>query len=159
VLNELTIIFNVFSATFALPDGLLSSLCYVESKGNARAISRNDGGSDSIGVCQIKLNTAKLEGYKGTEEGLLNPATNAYFAAKYLARQIKRYKGNYAKAITAYNQGSTKSHGGSLYLTKVFNRWVECGQRYQSETKATPYISSGRSDRVRAGYPRETVCF
>lgn len=107
-----------------LPKGLLGAICTVESANNPSAIHHNDGKGDSLGLCQIKLATARLVGFRGTRKQLMHPKTNALYAAKYLKHQISRYHGNYAKAVTAYNQGTTYNHGGSEYLAKVFTAWA-----------------------------------
>jgi soluble lytic murein transglycosylase-like protein len=39
---------------------------------------------------------------------LFGPATNAKYAARYLARQIKRYNGSKISGIAAYNTGSLR---------------------------------------------------
>jgi soluble lytic murein transglycosylase-like protein len=52
----------------------------------------------------VKYATAQMLGYKGNPEGLMDPKTNAHFAALYLKYQYDRY-GNYCHAIAAYNAG------------------------------------------------------
>ena len=85
-----------------IPAGLLASICYVESKWDVNAIHHDDGKTNSIGLCQTKLATAKDLGFIGTEADLLNPVTNAKYAAKYLKHQIKRYHGDLAKIGRAH---------------------------------------------------------
>lgn len=115
------------SVQFNLPPGLLSSVCYVETGHNIQAIHYNDGHGNSIGICQIKYKTAKWLGFTGTEQELLNPATNIYYAAAYLSYQRRRYKGAIHKAVIAYNYG----HAGSLttteYQLKVYKQWQLAG--------------------------------
>jgi soluble lytic murein transglycosylase-like protein len=111
-------------AQVGLPPGLLGAISQVESGGNPNAVHKNDGKGDSLGLFQIKLSTARMVGFRGTKKQLMNVKTNAYFAAKYLKKQIQRYHGNYAQAVTAYNSGTTHSNGGSLYMAKVFNAWA-----------------------------------
>ena len=95
-------------------------------------------GNHSFGICQILYSTAKGLGFKDprcvinfdtatTSEinrlggviekpirkiykncKLFGPYTNATQAAKYLKKQLKRYKGNVNKAVSAYNLGSYK---------------------------------------------------
>ena len=66
----------------------------------------HDGGSPSYGVCQLKQTTAEQMGYKGRPKDLMNPKINAYWAAKYLRYQLKRYGGDFCKASAAYNSGT-----------------------------------------------------
>ena len=119
----LAIIFLNASQTFTLPPALLDSLCFVESGHNQAAVHLDDGGSNSVGVCQVKLRTARWLGFKGTEQQLLKPKTNVYYAAKYLAYQLHRYK-NVEKAIVAYNKGNATNLLSSKYSVKVINQWA-----------------------------------
>jgi soluble lytic murein transglycosylase-like protein len=70
-------------------------------------------------VCQVKLGTARLMGFKGKEQQLIDPKTNINYAAKYLAYQLKRYKGDYKKAIVSYNRGSYNKDEVMSYSGKV----------------------------------------
>jgi hypothetical protein len=114
--------------TFDLPPGLLSALCFVESSHRTYVVNHKDGGSRSNGACQIKLSTAKLLGYNGTEEKLLDPKVNAYWAAKYLRRQLDRYGGDVRKGVAAYNSGTLRINDmghirNQKYVNKVFRAW------------------------------------
>lgn len=121
-------IFASVTADLGLPDGLLSALCFVESSHKINAINRNDGVGHSLGICQIKLSTAKMLGYKGTAEKLhKNPKVNAYWAGRYLKRQINRYD-DVNLGIAAYNAGTVRLNDrGEImnrkYLVKVLKRW------------------------------------
>lgn len=84
---------------------LLLAICTQESN-LTNAYVLHDGGSPSIGVCQIKYETAKMLGYKGKAQGLMNVQTNATYAAKYLAYQQERYGNDWHKLAAAYNAGS-----------------------------------------------------
>lgn len=126
----LATIFITVSHTFALPPGLLSALCYVESSHNPRAVNLDDKGGPSRGVCQIQEATARLMGFKGTTAQLMEPRVNAYYAGKYLHWELKRYKGDTVKGVAAYNSGSFLLGQDGLpvnkvYVTKVFRAWKE----------------------------------
>lgn len=107
---------------------VMAALCSVESSGNPSAINPNDGGSPSYGLCQIKLGTARMMGFKGTTEELWhNPEINHYYAMKYFKWQLERYDGDLLKAIAAYNSGSIKyKRNGDFvnlnYVRKVMSR-------------------------------------
>lgn len=122
-METLTALFLAATVQFSLPPKLLDSLCFVETRHVITAIHHDDGGSDSIGVCQVKFSTAKWLGYKGTEKGLLNPKTNIYYAAMYLSRNMRRYDGSVEKAVIAYNRGNAKGLTTSIYQSKVFKQW------------------------------------
>lgn len=118
----LTILFSHATVQARLPPNLLSALCYVESAHNIHAIHKDDGTSNSVGICQVKLKTAKWLGFKGTEKQLMDPATNIHYAALYLSRQIKRY-GSIEKGVIAYNIGNAKRLTHTNYSVKVLKQW------------------------------------
>lgn len=119
----LSTIYFIVSVQVGLPLGLIDSVCHVESHDNPAAIHRHDGHGDSLGLCQIKNFSARQVGFKGTEKDLLDPQVNALYAAKYLKSQIKRYKGDIQKAVTAYNKGHCDGNGYSIYYYKVEKYW------------------------------------
>lgn len=121
----LTLLFISASSTFKLPPDLLKSLCYVESGHKVEAIHYADGVGNSLGVCQIKLTTAKQLGFRGTEKQLMEPNTNIYYAAKYLAHQRDRYAGSIEKAVIAYNIGSAKHLQHTKYSARVIKEWKQ----------------------------------
>lgn len=85
---------------------LLLAICTHES-GLSNVWVQHDGGSPSIGICQIKYETAKQLGFKGVARDLMKPAVNAEYAAKYLAYQETRYgTENWCVLAAAYNAGS-----------------------------------------------------
>lgn len=127
---SLASLFLTFSISLGLPTGLIDSVCYVESHHNIKAVRKQDGQKGKVqvpayGVCQIHYATAKLMGYKGSKEALMRPEINVYYAAKYLKYQLDRYDNDYAKAVTAYNQGSAHSDGLSPYFKKVMTYYIE----------------------------------
>ncbi len=119
----LAMLFMSTTSNFNLPDGLLSSLCMIESHHNPEAIHLDDSGTNSVGICQVKLSTAQFMGFKGTEKDLMHPAINIYYSGKYLNHQLYRYKGNIEKAVIAYNMGSTKHLTRTKYSVKVIKQW------------------------------------
>jgi len=111
---------------FKLPPLLLVALCSTESDFRSN-INPQDGGSPSYGQCQMKESTARMLGYSGTPVGLLDPTTNAFYAAIYLRHQYRRYD-NIEAAVASYNSGSLRlASDGSIrnqrYVTKVIERW------------------------------------
>lgn len=122
-MNTVTTLFIIVSAQFNLPPGLLSSLCYVESRHDLNAYHSDDGRGNSVGICQIKIDTAKDLGFKGTEKELMKPENNIYYAGAYLQHQRTRYNGSITKAVIAYNIGHAGSLTTSKYQYKVFKQW------------------------------------
>lgn len=115
-------IFLQMTQEFDLPPELLQSVCYTESHFDIKAIHKDDGKGDSLGVCQVKLATAKWLGFKGNSRQLMIPRVNAYYSAKYLRYQLDRY-GDVKQALVAYNMGSTKGLTRSRYSDKVMKEW------------------------------------
>lgn len=120
----LTLLFSSVTQTFSLPQGLLPALCFVESSYNVSAVHHDDGNGDSLGICQIKYKTAQWLGFQGTEEELMQPRINVYYAAKFLAHQIYRYN-DVTRGIIAYNMGHAGSLQSTSYSVKVIQRWLE----------------------------------
>jgi soluble lytic murein transglycosylase-like protein len=118
----MALLFVLFSNQYGLPPELLSSLCFVESKHKISAIHHDDGGSESLGLCQIKFNTAKSLGFRGTPNQLMEPKYNIKYAAKYLSNQIKRYD-SVKRGVIAYNRGNAGGLTSSKYQIKVYKRW------------------------------------
>lgn len=83
---------------------VLLAICMNESGLNNVTV-QHDGGSPSIGICQVKYETAKMLGYEGKASGLTKPEENAKWAAEYLRFQNERYDGDMCKAVAAYNAG------------------------------------------------------
>jgi hypothetical protein len=119
-----------------IPAGLLSALCFVESS-HRDVVVLHDGGSPSIGICQMKLDTARIVDKKATLNELMMRQRNAELAARYLARQYKRY-GCWKHAVAAYNSGRLHLHVSGLprnnkYVRRVEKRWGHafpaCGQQ------------------------------
>jgi soluble lytic murein transglycosylase-like protein len=132
----LAALFLNVSAEFNLPQGLLESLCFIESSHNIKAIHKDDGNGNSVGICQVKLSTAKWLGFTGTEKDLMVPATNIYYAGKYLSKQRTRYSGSIDKAVIAYNIGHAGNLTNTIYSAKVFKQWREYKNvRYQASNR------------------------
>ncbi len=127
-MNSLALLFITTTAQLGLPTGLLESLCYIESTHDIHAVNHTDGGSASYGVCQVKLDTARLVGFEGTPKQLQEPKANIYYAGLYLKRNIERYGWDMEKAVAAYNAGKCRYNGkGQIknrkYVNKVFDTW------------------------------------
>lgn len=121
-MGYLIVLFTSTTIQLNLPPGLLQSICYVESTYKISAVHHDDGGSDSLGLCQIKYNTAKRLGFKGTEKELMRVDVNIYYAGKYLRYQLHRYHAT-NKAVIAYNKGNAKGLTASKYQAKVYKEW------------------------------------
>lgn len=121
---DILLLFVAISSQNHLPPNLLSSLCYIESHHKPDAIHKDDGpGGDSLGICQIKLSTAREMGFKGSAKQLMSPSTNIKYAAKFLKYQLKRYGNNTERAVIAYNRGNARGLTSTNYQRKVYKQW------------------------------------
>lgn len=115
---------------------LLVAVCMHESGDFTVTLNKKDGGSPSYGICQVKEGTAKMFGFKGPAQKLMDPKTNAKYAAKYLAYQVNRYGADeWVKLVAAYNAGtyveSKKKKGcprNLKYIKKVQQKLEEALQ-------------------------------
>jgi soluble lytic murein transglycosylase-like protein len=121
----LNIILRNTSRTFGVPYRLLVAVMKVESNGNPIALNPHDGGSPSFGAFQIKMNTAKFLGFRGTKESLMNFHTNAKYAAMYLRFQLDRYQNNWMKAANAYRNGTYDGNLLSEYNQRIMGALME----------------------------------
>lgn len=133
----LSLLFAQATVDFNLPPDVLSSICYVESTHRVDAIHYNDGAGNSVGICQVKLSTAKWLGFTGTEEQLKDPRYNIHYAAKYFRYQLNRYNDSVLKAVLAYNKGNAKGQLTNLdYYHKVYKHYINNGDNNSDRTKS-----------------------
>lgn len=98
-----------------VPASLIHRVIMRESRYNARAVS---GGN--YGLMQIRLETARAMGYRGSAEGLLDPATNLTYAVRYLAGAYRAAGENESRAAALYARGyygEAKRRGFSPYAS------------------------------------------
>lgn len=129
-MSGLMLIFATVTQVVALPQGLLSAVCFVETRHKNVLVVENDGPSASYGVCQIKAATAKALGFTGTLKDLQDPEVNIYYAGLYLRKQLTRYDGDVVKAVAAYNAGTHRVNEKGLtknrkYVGKVLAAWKD----------------------------------
>ncbi len=123
-------VFKLAAEMAGIPATLLLSICSAESDLRADVVNFQDGGGDSIGICQTKESTARMLGFSGDPNLLLNRWYSAQYAAKYLRRQLRRYKGDVCSAVAAYNRGTVKRlpdgrFSNQKYVDRVMGRWMK----------------------------------
>jgi len=84
-----------------VPEALVHRVIAHESRYNAHLIGR--GGT--IGLMQIKLETARGLGYTGDAAGLHDPNTNLTYGVKYLAGAYRAAKSDHDRAMRYYASG------------------------------------------------------
>jgi soluble lytic murein transglycosylase len=97
------------AAEFGLDPNLLRALVAAESGGDPDAVSR----AGAIGLCQVMPATAAEQatrlGMTDYARGRLQePAVNLRLGASFLARMLRRFDGEVAYAVAAYNAGPTR---------------------------------------------------
>jgi soluble lytic murein transglycosylase-like protein len=87
---------------------LLTAICSHESRSFTLDYSSYDNGSPSYSVCQIKANSGRLMGWKGTDEmELRDPRIGIKYAALYLKYEQDRYGSeDWVKLVSSYNSGT-----------------------------------------------------
>ena len=105
----------------------MDAICWVESS-HRNVVNKNDGGSPSYGVCQIKLDTAnwmkelhRIPGYTLKPADLMVKEINIFYATLYFKYQLHRY-GQLSCAISAYNAGHCIKGNQKTYVRKVMSR-------------------------------------
>ena len=80
------------------------------------------GSAGEIGLMQVKLQTARGMGYRGSAKGLYDPATNIRYGMMYLGKACQLAGGDLCGTILKYNggHGATRMSSGPLrYCGKV----------------------------------------
>ena len=88
------------AAAHNVPETLVRRVIRIESGGNPRLVSKGN-----YGLMQIRIETARAMGYRGSAEGLLDAETNMTYAVKYLAGAYEMAGGNQDRAIYNYQHG------------------------------------------------------
>jgi soluble lytic murein transglycosylase-like protein len=126
-------IIKEMSAKYNVPEALIKAVITVESNWDVNASRYEVGMKDaSWGLMQVLLSTARdiLNRSNLTTTELLNPKINIEAGTAYLAKQLKRYGGNIADAIAAYNAGTasfnpiTRMYSNQSYVNKVYGNYI-----------------------------------
>ncbi len=109
---------------YDLDPNLIFATIMVESGGNTYAVRQEPRiGDASYGLGQILYRTARGIGYRGSPEGLFDPAVNIDLIGKYHKRNFDRYEDLSASELTiAYNTGSPYKRPYPGHINK-FNKW------------------------------------
>lgn len=88
------------AAANGVPEHLVRRVIRIESRGNAATVHRGN-----YGLMQIRLATARQEGYSGEAQGLLDPDTNLTYAVRYLAGAYRAAGCDADRAVSYYQRG------------------------------------------------------
>lgn len=89
-----------YAKRYDMPETLLRRIVKQESGFNPAARH-----GPYWGLMQIRLDTARGVGYRGTGQGLLDPDTNLTYGAAYLANAWRVSGGQEGRAMTLYRGG------------------------------------------------------
>lgn len=96
---------------------IMAAMAFAESTFNPNAVSRRN----AQGLYQIVPSTFRQFADEGDDP--FDPESSTKVAARYLAYLLKRYKGDYERALAAYNWGP--SNVNRLIRIHGRRRWVE----------------------------------
>ena len=99
-----------------VPTWFALRIAKVESNYNPRARGR----AGELGVFQLKCNTARGIGYKGSCSGLLDARTNVHYGLRHLALAMRSSGGNLRLAASKHNGGLGRRTEVRGYVAKVF---------------------------------------
>ena len=123
-----------------IPPALVHAVIQKESTHGLALESREPGGRRSFGPMMVLDSTAR--GYGVTNpEVLRDPALGIMYGVRYLGEQIKRFRGDLERAISAYNTGPGNAKRNpatgrlpnqAAYVDKVLAFW----RQYQVTARA-----------------------
>jgi soluble lytic murein transglycosylase-like protein len=94
------------AASWSIDPALLKAHVNRESAFDPNAYRAEPNVADaSYGLAQVRYKIAKSLGYPGTPDGLYEPGTNLYLAAKLIRQNLDYSGGDLATAVSAYNAG------------------------------------------------------
>ena len=117
-LNAIESLVEEHAAANDIPPALAHALVQVESSYNPKATGRNG----EIGLLQIKPQTARRMGYKGSPKGLYDPETNLAYGMKYLGKAHDLADGDTCGTLLRFNAGldaKRKSAASNKFCAKV----------------------------------------
>jgi hypothetical protein len=129
------------AAAHGVPESLVRRVIHIESKGNARVVSKGN-----YGLMQIRLGTAKAMGYRGTADGLLDPDTNMTYAVKYLALAYRAAGCSEQGAVGYYQRGFYKKPRGKCAAPATQIAKVEPPARQRSTASDSEATSLAQAE-------------
>ncbi|MFW3388700.1 UNVERIFIED_CONTAM: lytic transglycosylase domain-containing protein, partial [Kocuria sp. CPCC 205274] len=114
-----------YAQKYGVPEKLVHQLISVESSGNANATSP----TGPRGLMQVSRAVAEEAGY--TRADMYDPEKNIDAGTRYLAQQLKAFKGNVPHALLGYNQGT----GGARQMLSGKIPMAQEGYNYMRNKK------------------------
>lgn len=101
---------------YGVPTWFALRIAQIESGYNPRA----RGAAGEIGVFQLKCQTARGIGYRGSCGGLYHAATNVKYGLKHLSMAVRSSRGNLRLAASKHNGGLGRKTLVRKYVARVF---------------------------------------
>jgi soluble lytic murein transglycosylase-like protein len=114
--------FDSVIASYAVANNVPLSLAHAVIRVESNYRPNMRGSAGEIGLMQVKLQTARGMGYRGSAKGLYEPSTNIRYGMMYLGQARKLAGGSLCGTILKYNggHGATRMTKGPLaYCGKV----------------------------------------
>lgn len=97
-------LFQAASDRYGVPFDWIKAIAITESSLNPKAYRAEPQINDaSRGLMQVLMRTAVGLGYKGTPDGLYDPATSIDLGTKLIAENMQRFGPDFAAVYSAYN--------------------------------------------------------
>jgi soluble lytic murein transglycosylase-like protein len=114
--------FDGLIASYASANNVPISLAHAVVRVESNYNPKMRGSAGEIGLMQVKLQTARGMGYRGSAKGLYEPATNIRYGMMYLGQARQIAGGDLCGTILRYNAGhgaKRMSSGPLRYCGKV----------------------------------------
>ena len=114
------------SCRFGVDPRLVAAIVSTESHFRRIVRVREPDGRYSYGLMQVKAETARMMGFRGSPRRLYSPWLNLYYGIRYLKSRLQHYPFVW-DAVSAYNAGHPLWHDLSYrnrrYVRRVWRRY------------------------------------
>jgi soluble lytic murein transglycosylase-like protein len=111
-----------WASIYGVDERLVRAIIAVESGGHAVCTWEVNVRDWSCGVMQVRVETARGMGFTGGKEELREHQNSVRYGTQYLGYQLHRYRGDVARAVSAYNAG-TATPANAQYVQRVLTEW------------------------------------
>jgi soluble lytic murein transglycosylase-like protein len=137
------------AAENGVPVELANAVIRYESNYNPRVTGR----AGEIGLMQIKLETARGIGYRGSRKGLYDPATNIAWGMKYLGQAVRLSGGSQCGTLSRYNAGLFTRRLVPSYCRQVIAKSSDRHLRnHEVRVAYAGHVGHGHHHEVRVAY-------
>jgi soluble lytic murein transglycosylase-like protein len=140
---------STHAARNGVPVELANAVIRYESNYNPRVTGR----AGEIGLMQIKLQTARGIGYRGSRKGLYDPATNIAWGMKYLGQAVRLSGGSQCGTLSRYNAGLFTRRLVPSYCRQVIAKSSDRHLRnHEVRVAYAGHVGHGHHHEVRVAY-------